>query len=178
MTLLEQPLPGLMVFENRRFPDERGFFEEFFNERELSRFGTKTRFVQVNHSCSKPGVVRGLHYQLNPPQGKLVGVISGRIWDVAVDLRDDSPTYGRHFGLELNEHNARVMWIPAGFAHGFCTLGDQPAHLLYLVDAFYSPDSECGIVWDDPVLNIPWPLQGNAMVSERDKRMPNFIERR
>jgi dTDP-4-dehydrorhamnose 3,5-epimerase len=115
--------------------------------------------------------VRGLHYQTG--QGKLVGVTRGSIWDVAVDIRPESPTRGRHFGLELNDENGLQLWIPSGFAHGFCVLGDQPADVLYLVDDFYDPKRETGIRWDDPTLGVPWPVDlSRAILSARDAGQP------
>lgn len=171
MNALERALDGLILFETRKFADDRGFFEEFFNQKTS---GLNERFVQVNHSRSVPGVVRGLHYQNTPPQGKFVGVIRGRIWDVAVDIRDNSPTRGQHFGRELSETNGRLLWIPAGFAHGFCCLGDEPADVIYLVDNVYNPAGEAGIRWDDPTLRIPWPLDRPAVVSAKDQAQPGW----
>ncbi|MGE0525494.1 MAG: dTDP-4-dehydrorhamnose 3,5-epimerase [Bdellovibrionales bacterium] len=176
MRVIESALDGLVVFENKRFADERGFFEEFFNQTQFGSAVAARGFVQVNHSHSLPGVIRGLHFQLTPPQGKLVGVIAGRIWDVAVDIRTGSPTLGRHFAAELSAENGRMLWIPAGFAHGFCVMGDSPADVLYLVDEIYNPRGESGILWNDSDLNVPWPLGGEPIVSARDRRQPSWSE--
>jgi dTDP-4-dehydrorhamnose 3,5-epimerase len=133
--------------------------------------------VQDNHSLSKPGVLRGLHFQTQPSQGKLVGCSRGRIWDVAVDLRPHSQSYGKWYSAELSAENGRLLWIPSGFAHGFCVLGDEPADVQYKVDAFYNPKMEFGIRWDDPDLQIPWPIK-NPIVSERDSALPSFADYR
>jgi dTDP-4-dehydrorhamnose 3,5-epimerase len=122
-------------------------------------------------------VLRGLHYQHTPPQGKLVGVLRGQIFDVAVDIRPDSPTYGQYIGVELTDRNGKVLWIPAGFAHGFCVLGDEPADVLYRADALYGPRGEGGIAWNDPDLAVPWPIS-NPIVSDRDRAMPSFASYR
>lgn len=178
MQIIDRKLNGLVVIENKRFADDRGFFEEFFHEQKSAEAGLPLQFVQVNHSRSVKNVVRGLHYQVSPAQGKLVGVIKGLIWDVAVDLRLDSPTRGQHFGLELSEDNGRMLWIPAGFAHGFCVLSETPADVMYLVDHPYNARTEGGICWDDSTLNIPWPVRGRAIVSERDQKQmtwPQFV---
>jgi dTDP-4-dehydrorhamnose 3,5-epimerase len=181
MQIIDQPLNGLAVIENKRFPDERGFFEEFFNR---ARFvdvgvdvfglgpGVAPHFVQVNHSRSNARVLRGLHSQ--PGQGKLVGVISGKVWDVAVDVRVGSPTRGQHFGLELSEDNGRMLWIPSGFAHGFYVLGDQPADVMYMVTETYNPKLESGILWNDPTLGVKWPLVGEPVISARDLQAAKF----
>ena len=165
MNVVERALDGLMVVQNRQFADERGFFQEYFAE---AKSGLGRHFVQMNHSRSKPGVVRGLHYQHSPGQGKLVGVIRGRIWDVAVDIRRDSPTRGRHFALELSDANARMLWIPPGFAHGFCVLGEEDADVMYLVDQPYNGKTEGGIRWNEPALALPWPVE-RPIVSARDQ---------
>lgn len=166
-------IDGLKLVELVIHGDQRGFFTERFNMTEFETQGLPTRFVQDNHSRSAPGVLRGLHYQFDPPQGKLVGVLRGRIWDVAVDLRPESATYGQHYGVELSDLNGRLLWMPAGFAHGFCVLGEEMADVLYKVDALYRPAGESGISWDDPDLAIPWPVQ-NPTVSARDQKLSSF----
>ena len=153
--------------------DARGFFVERFQAERFRDNGLPTTFVQDNHSRSTPGVLRGLHYQHTPAQGKLVGVTRGRIWDVAVDVRPGSPTFGQHVSAELSDMNGRLLWVPPGFAHGYCVLGDEPADLLYKVDALYNPAGEGGISWDDPELAVPWPI-ADPLVSERDRTMPSF----
>ena len=139
MNVIHLELKGLALIELDIYGDQRGFFIERFQLTRFRKHGLPTRFVQDNHSRSAPGVLRGLHYQSNPPQGKLVGVTRGRIWDVAVDIRPDSPTYGRSFWVELSDMNGRLLWIPPGFAHGFCVLGDEPVDLLYKVNTTYNP---------------------------------------
>ena len=154
--------------------DARGFFVERFHVERFREQGLPTEFVQDNQSRNAPGVLRGLHYQHTPPQGKLVGVTRGRIWDVAVDVRPDSPTFGRMISAELSDLNGRLLWIPAGFAHGFCVLGDEPADVLYKVDAPYGPGGEGGIAWNDPDLAVPWPI-AEPIVSDRDRTMQSFV---
>lgn len=173
MQLKSTTIPGLVIVELKLYGDARGFFVERYSEQRFAEAGLPTRFVQDNHSRSAPGVLRGLHYQQNPAQGKLVGVTRGRVWDVAVDIRPDSPHYGQHVGVELSGENGVLFWIPPGFAHGFCVLGDEPVDMLYKVTAPYSPAGEGGVLWDDPDLNIPWPID-NPTVSERDKGLVPF----
>ncbi|MFN0120584.1 MAG: dTDP-4-dehydrorhamnose 3,5-epimerase [Blastocatellia bacterium] len=170
-------IDGLMLLQNKVFPDERGFFVERFHELRFREHGLYTSFIQDNHSRSVPGVIRGLHYQYNPPQGKLVGVIRGRILDVAVDLRPESPTYGQHEGIELSDENGLMLWIPPGFAHGFCVLGHEPADVLYKVDGVWNAACEGGILWNDQDLNIAWPVE-NPIVSGKDQQLPAFASYR
>ncbi len=177
MKITRLDLEGLVLIDLVVHRDGRGFFTERFQVDRFRDNGLPTNFVQDNHSRSSPGTLRGLHYQSHPPQGKLVGVTRGQIWDVAVDIRPDSPTYGRSLGLELSDLNGRVLWVPPGFAHGFCVLGDEPADVLYKVDAFYNPAGEGGILWADPDLSIPWPMP-HPIVSERDKKLPRFADYR
>jgi dTDP-4-dehydrorhamnose 3,5-epimerase len=166
------PIPGLLRIELTVHRDERGFFFESFRQDQMEAFGIGYRFIQDNHSRSEPGVLRGLHFQ-EPAQGKLVSVAHGRIWDVAVDLRRDSETFGQHFGLELDEGTA--FWIPPGFAHGFCVLGREPADLIYKVTSYFNGPGESGVRWDDPDLNIAWPLS-SPMLSPRDASLKSFRE--
>jgi len=168
-------LDGLVLVELIVWGDARGFFTERFQTDRFAAHGLPTNLVQDNHSRSAPGVLRGLHYQTNPTQGKLVGVIRGRIWDVAVDIRPESPTYGKSYGVELSDLNARLLWVPPGFAHGFCVLGEESADVLYKVDALYNPAGEGGIFWADMDLAIDWPVR-DPMVSARDQRLPRFAE--
>jgi dTDP-4-dehydrorhamnose 3,5-epimerase len=155
------PLSGLVVFEPTVFRDDRGWFMESFNQKRFDEaISSHVDLVQDNHSASKRGVLRGLHYQLNPfAQGKLVRVIQGSVWDVAVDIRQNSPTFGKWFGIELSAENFKQMWIPAGFAHGFITLSEQ-AEFLYKTSNFYDKASERSIRWDDADLAISWPDLG------------------
>ncbi len=168
-------LEGLKLVELSIHGDQRGFFVERFHEDKFMSQGLPTRFLQDNHSRSAPQVLRGLHYQTLPPQGKLVGVVHGKIWDVVVDIRPQSPTLGQSYGIELSDQNGKLLWIPHGFAHGFCVLGETPADVLYKVDGLYNPDSEGGILWNDPELKISWPIE-NPIVSKRDQALPQFEE--
>jgi dTDP-4-dehydrorhamnose 3,5-epimerase len=167
------PLEGLKLVRPAQHADARGFFMERFNARLFAEAGLPSQFVQDNHSRSLPGVLRGLHYQLSPAQGKLVGVVRGRIWDVAVDIRPGSATFGQYYGVEISGDNGLLFWIPAGFAHGFCVLGDEPADLLYKLDAPYNPAGEGGIRFDDAELAIAWPVPAR-LLSDRDRGLPTF----
>jgi dTDP-4-dehydrorhamnose 3,5-epimerase len=167
-------IDGLLLVELDIHGDARGFFVERFHLEQFRPF-ISALFVQDNHSRSAPGVLRGLHFQHTPAQGKLVGVVRGAIWDVAVDIRPDSPTLGRGFGVELSDMNGRLLWVPPGFAHGFCVLGEEPADVLYKVDAVYDPAGEGGILWNDDRLGIQWPID-EPTVSARDMVLPTFAE--
>lgn len=167
------PIDGLVIIEPRVFPDERGFFFESFKASEYVSAGIPAHFVQDNHSKSSRGVLRGLHFQNVPhAQGKLVRVTQGTVWDVAVDLRKNSPTYKKWFGLELSAENRVMLYIPPGFAHGFLTISET-AEFLYKCTAEYDKASEGGLRWDDPDVGIDWPkLQTDYLVSEKDKLLP------
>lgn len=167
------PIEGLKIVRLKLFHDSRGFFTERFHQSGFEQAGLPWQFVQDNHSRSLPGVLRGLHFQHTPSQGKLVGVIRGRIWDVAVDVRPHSSTFGKHHALELNDRNGLLFWIPEGFAHGFCVLGDEPADVFYKVDRHYSPGGDVGIRFDDPDIQIPWPIQ-DPILSDRDRALPSW----
>ncbi len=162
---------GLLLIEMPVYRDARGFFMERFRADRLAEHGVTAPFVQDNHSRSEPGVLRGLHYQNDPAQGKLVGAVRGRIWDVAVDIRKGSPTFGKWYGTELSDENGRLLWIPHGFAHGFCVLGNSSADLLYKVTGAYNPKTEGGIRWDDPDVAIQWPIREPSL-SPRDEKLP------
>lgn len=166
-------IKGLLIVEPKVFRDERGFFTEKYRADVLAEHGLHETFVQDNHSRSAPRVLRGLHYQTDPAQGKLVTVARGRIWDVAVDLRRGSPTYGRHFGVELNDENFLCLWIPFGFAHGFCVLGNEPADVVYKVTGTFNGKTEGGVRWNDPEISIPWPIR-DPLVSARDSSLPGL----
>ena len=154
------PIDGLLVLEPKVFGDERGFFMESWNQQTFERLlGQAPRFVQDNHSRSTRGVLRGLHYQLEQAQGKLVWVVRGSVFDVAVDLRRGSATFGRWYGVELSESNHRQFWVPAGFAHGFLVLSES-ADFLYKTTDYYAPAHERCIAWNDPDIGIEWPVQG------------------
>lgn len=175
MKLKDAPLKDLKIIQLDQFHDERGFFNERFSKAQFAEWGLPTQWEQDNHSRSKPGVLRGLHYQHSPAQGKLVGVIRGRVWDVVVDLRANSPTYTQHFGIELSDQNALLLWVPKGFAHGFCVIGDEPADVFYKVDGLYAPQSEGGIHFADPSLNIQWPIQ-NPVINAKDQKLASLEE--
>jgi dTDP-4-dehydrorhamnose 3,5-epimerase len=168
-------LPGLVLVSPTVYRDERGFFLERFNHERYWNSDLPSYFVQDNHSRSLPGVLRGLHFQRNPAQGKLIGVTRGEILDVAVDIRPDSPTFGRSIQVRLNAESGQMLWIPEGFAHGFCVLGQEAADVYYKVDGAYNPAGEGGIRWDDPDLAIAWPLQ-NPMISQRDRSLGSFAD--
>ena len=168
------PLAGAGLIELDRLGDDRGFFARLFCEREFAAAGLVSHFVQVNNALSRrKGTLRGLHYQHTPPQGRLVGVIRGRVWDVAVDIRKDSNTFGQYYGVELSGDNGMLFWMPAGFAHGFCVLGDEPADMLYKVTGLYNQAGEGGILYNDPDLKIDWPIS-NPQVSERDTNLMSW----
>lgn len=169
MNVIKTAIPDVLIFEPKVFGDERGFFFESFNHKLFEEaVGYPVTFVQDNHSKSSKGVLRGLHYQLPPhAQGKLVRCIAGEVFDVAVDIRKSSPTFGKWVGLHLSGDNKRQMWIPEGFAHGFVVLSDT-AEFLYKATDYYAPHSEGSIRWDAPELNITWPIR-NVMLSDKDK---------
>ena len=177
MKVTRLDIEGVLLIELVVHGDARGFFVERFQAERFREAGLPSTFVQDNQNRNKPGVLRGLHFQHTPAQGKLVGVTRGRIWDVAVDVRPDSPTFGRMVSAELSDVNGRLLWIPAGFAHGFCVLGDEPADVLYKVDALYNPQGEGGIAWDDPELAVPWPI-ADPLISDRDRTMQSFTSYR
>lgn len=177
MKVINTPLAGLRLVELTVHGDSRGFFVERFQAERFREQGLPTTFVQDNHSRSAPGVLRGLHFQTRPNQGKLVGVTRGRIWDVAIDLRPSSMTYGQSYSVELSDTNGKLLWIPAGFAHGFCVLGEELADVVYKVDSLYSPMTEGGVHWADPELAIRWPLN-DPKVSDRDLKLASFAEYR
>jgi dTDP-4-dehydrorhamnose 3,5-epimerase len=175
MKIIHSTIPDLKIIELNIHRDSRGFFVERFNKKVFAEAGLDTEFFQDNFSYSLPNVIRGLHYQNNPTQAKLVGCVRGRIWDVAVDIRVGSPTFGQHFGIELSGENGKLLWIPAGFAHGFCVLGDEPADVAYKVDNHYSKEGDGGIAFDDAQLAIDWPVKV-PIVSDKDKALQSFVE--
>lgn len=174
MQIFPTTIPDVLILEPNVFGDDRGFFFESFNERTWrERTGLDVRFVQHNHSRSAGGVLRGLHYQIQQPQGKLVRVTTGEVFDVAVDLRRSSPSFGQWFGTLLSAENKRQMWVPPGFAHGFCVTSDV-AEFLYLTTEYYAPDHERCIRWNDPDLAIAWPLAVEPNVSAKDRDGRSF----
>lgn len=170
-------IADVRLIELKRFGDARGFFIERYNANSFAAAGFSAGFVQDNHSRSEPGTLRGLHYQHSPAQAKLVTCLRGQIWDVAVDLRLDSPSFGRHVAIELRESEPSWLWIPAGFAHGFCVLGDEAAEVFYKVDQFYEPKGEGAISWNDPELAISWPI-AKPILSERDRQAKSLQDYR
>ena len=162
-------LPGVFILEPRVFGDERGFFFESYNERAMAEVGIAERFVQDNHSSSCRNVLRGLHYQIKQPQGKLVRVTDGEILDVAVDVRRSSLTFGHWTAARLSGENKRMLWIPVGFAHGFSVVSEK-ATVLYKATNFYAPEHERTLAWNDPELAIRWELEGDPIVSAKDQR--------
>lgn len=175
MNVIPTAIPDVKIFEPKVFGDERGFFFESFNQKFFEEaIGRQVSFVQDNHSKSSKGVLRGLHYQLSPmAQGKLVRVVQGEVFDVAVDVRKSSPTFGQWVGVHLSGENKRQLWIPDGFAHGFLTLSET-AEFLYKTTNYYSPKDEGAIVWNDSDLAIAWPDAGEVLVSSKDQVAPTF----
>lgn len=164
MNSISTPLDGVLLFEPKVFGDDRGFFFESFNQRRFCELvGREVNFVQDNHSKSARNVLRGLHYQIQQPQGKLVRVVSGSVLDVAVDVRRHSPTFGQHFSVELSDANKRMLWIPEGFAHGFLVLSEV-AEFLYKTTDYWAPEFERSIIWDDPDLNIQWGAERESLI--------------
>lgn len=170
MNIIETSLPGVLALEPKVFGDARGFFFESYNKRVLAEAaGIDAEFVQDNHSLSARNVLRGLHYQIRQPQGKLVRVVAGEVFDVAVDIRKDSPTFGKWAGVHLSADNKRMMWVPPGFAHGFLVLSES-AEFLYKTTDYYAPEYERCIRWDDPDIGIVWPLAGAPLLSAKDRQ--------
>lgn len=164
-------IPEIVLVEAKIIPDDRGFFQEVFQASQFEAYGLPACFVQDNHSRSQRGTLRGLHYQLVPQaQGKLVMALSGQIFDAAVDIRRNSPTYGQWVGRELSDRNGRMLYVPPGFAHGFCVLS-QEADVLYKVTAEYAPELERGVIWNDPAIGIQWPIS-RPTLSVKDAQLP------
>jgi dTDP-4-dehydrorhamnose 3,5-epimerase len=169
MKVIDTALAGVKLIEPKMFEDQRGFFLESWNARTWAAMGLDMAFVQENHSRSGKGVLRGLHYQIQNAQGKLIRVVAGRVFDVAVDIRKSSPNFGRWVGVELSAENRRQLWIPPGFAHGFLCLEDG-SEFLYKCTDFYAPAHERSILWNDPAIGIAWPLQGmTPVLSAKDQ---------
>lgn len=176
MNIFPQAIEGVVIIEPRVFRDDRGYFFESFNHRAFAEaIGKNATFVQDNHSYSTKNVLRGLHYQIRQPQGKLIRVIAGIVFDVAVDLRKSSPTFGRWVGGILSAENRKQIWIPEGFAHGFVVLSDQ-AEVLYKTTDYWSPEHERCIKWNDASLGITWPIDGTPIVSEKDARGTTLLD--
>jgi dTDP-4-dehydrorhamnose 3,5-epimerase len=176
MQAIKTAIADVVVFEPKVFGDARGFFYESFNENVFAEAtGLRPRFVQDNHSKSSKNVLRGLHYQIKQPQGKLVRVTQGEVFDVAVDMRADSPTFGQWVGEILSAENKRMLWVPEGFAHGFVVLSDS-AEFLYKTTDFYAPQHERCIIWNDPDLKIHWPIEEAPSLSAKDAQGLSFLE--
>ncbi len=176
MEVITTEIPGVLIFKPKVFGDERGFFMESFNRKAwLASTGVDCDFVQDNHSRSRRGVLRGLHYQIRQPQGKLVRVVAGEVFDVAVDLRRSSPTFGKWTGVRLSAENKLQIWVPPGFAHGFMVLSEE-ADFLYKATDFYAPEHERTIIWNDPQLAISWPIHITPELSDKDSEAPLFKE--
>ena len=176
----ETGIEGLVVISPNVFGDSRGYFMETYNQNDFKEIGIETVFVQDNQSCSKKGVIRGLHFQKEFPQSKLVRVVNGSVFDVAVDLRKDSPTFGKYYGVVLSAENKKQFFIPRGFAHGFVVLSDV-AEFVYKCDDFYHPNDEGGLIWNDPEIGINWPLEeaggiDNLIFSDKDQKWPTLSE--
>ena len=169
MNVIPTAIPDVLIIEPKVFGDERGFFFESFNHRQFAELiGRNVDFVQDNHSRSAKNVLRGLHYQIQQPQGKLVRVAQGAVFDVAVDIRRSSPTFGQHVGVELSAENKRMLWVPEGFAHGFVVVSDT-AEFLYKTTDYWAPEFERSTLWNDPAIGIQWPIQGEPSLSAKDQ---------
>jgi dTDP-4-dehydrorhamnose 3,5-epimerase len=168
MEKIATAMPDVFMIAPKVFGDDRGFFLESYNRKSMAALGIEHEFVQDNHSRSSRGVLRGLHYQIKQPQGKLVRVVSGEIFDVAVDIRRSSPTFGQWAGMALSAENKRMAWVPPGFAHGFYVVSDT-AEVLYKASDYYAPEHERSLLWNDPALNIEWPLAGEPLLSDKDR---------
>ena len=175
MEILSTPFAGLKIVQLKIYHDNRGFFVERFNKKLFQELGLPVDYFQDNHSLSSPNVIRGLHFQNNPSQAKLVGCLRGKILDVAVDIRKDSPTLGKYFSIELSAENGKLLFIPEGFAHGFAVLGDEPADVMYKVDNQFSKEGDGGIRFNDPDLKIDWQI-ANPIISDKDKNLPLFAD--
>lgn len=169
MEKIATAIADVFMIAPRVFGDERGFFLESYNRKSMSALGIDFEFVQDNHSRSAKGVLRGLHYQIKQPQGKLVRVVAGEIYDVAVDMRRASPTFGKWAGMILSAENKRMAWVPPGFAHGFYVISDS-AEVLYKATDYYAPEHERSLLWDDPAIGIDWPLAGEPLLSDKDRK--------
>lgn len=172
MNVVTTEIPGVLILEPKRFGDDRGFFMELYQAERYAQAGIPGPFVQDNFSRSGRGTLRGLHFQEPQPQGKLVQVLAGVVWDVAVDIRRGSPTFGKWVGVELSADNRRQFWVPPGFAHGFCVLSES-ADFHYKCTALYAPQHDRGVAWDDPDLGIPWPVK-EPLLSAKDRAAPQL----
>ena len=174
MKVIETKLPGVLIIEPKVFGDSRGFFKETFQAQRYREAGIEHKFVQDNHSRSQKGVLRGLHFQITKPQGKLVSCSQGAVFDVAVDVDPESATFGQYVGIELNEDNHRQFWVPPGYAHGFCVLTDT-ADFQYKCTDYYDPSDEGGLIWNDLDVAIEWPID-QPLLSDKDAKLPTLKE--
>lgn len=172
MNVIETILPDVLIIEPKVFSDSRGFFKEIFQNERYSQNGIELNFVQDNYSRSKKDVLRGLHFQKSKPQGKLVTCLRGAVFDVAIDLNPNSVTFGEYIGVELSEDNHRQLWVPKGYGHGFCVLTDV-ADFYYKCTDFYDPTDEAGIIWNDPDIDIKWPIE-HPLLTDKDLNLPNL----
>jgi dTDP-4-dehydrorhamnose 3,5-epimerase len=176
VNVIPTAIPDVLIIEPKEFGDERGFFFESFNRRQFAELiGRNVDFVQDNHSRSAKNVLRGLHYQIQQPQGKLVRVVQGAVFDVAVDMRRSSPTFGQYAAVELSAENKRMLWVPEGFAHGFVVVSDT-AEFLYKTTDYWAPEFERSIAWNDPAIGIQWPIQGEPILSAKDQQAKALAE--
>ncbi len=176
MNVIKTAIPDVMIIEPKVFGDDRGFFFESFNQAQFeAAVGRKVNFVQDNHSRSVKNVLRGLHYQIQQPQGKLVRVVQGAVLDVAVDIRKSSPTFGQHVLVELSAENKRQLWVPEGFAHGFLVISDT-AEFLYKTTDYYAPEYERSIIWDDETIGIDWPIDVSPSLSAKDRAAKSLLD--
>jgi dTDP-4-dehydrorhamnose 3,5-epimerase len=176
MKVTPTAIPGVLIIEPKVFGDARGFFYESFNQKAFNEAtGTNHQFVQDNHSRSSKGVLRGLHYQIEQPQGKLVRVVRGAVFDVAVDIRKGSPTFGKWVGVELSEENHRQLWVPPGFAHGFLVTSES-AEFLYKTTDYYAPAHERSLLWNDPDVGVAWPITGEPQLAAKDAAAKSLDE--
>lgn len=173
MEFVSTSLPEVLLLKPKVHGDHRGFFMETFRKEVFDKAGITAEFVQDNHSKSSKGILRGLHYQIKQPQGKLIRAIAGEIFDVAVDMRRSSPTFGLWVGVVLSAENKHALWVPPGFAHGFYVMSDE-AEVTYKTTSYYAPEHERGLLWNDPLLNIGWPDKDNVVLSDKDRNAPMF----
>jgi dTDP-4-dehydrorhamnose 3,5-epimerase len=173
LNVTRSAIPDVLLIEPRVFGDDRGFLFESWNEKRFAEAGINARFVQDNHSRSTRGVLRGMHYQIRSPQGKLVRALAGEIFDVAIDIRRGSPTFGRSVSFHLSGENKHMVWIPPGFAHGFLVVSES-ADVLYKATDFYAPEHERSIAWNDPDIGVQWPLSGDPLLATKDARAPRL----
>ena len=173
MELLNTSLPEVLLLKPRVHGDHRGFFMETYRKEDFEKAGISADFVQDNHSKSARGILRGLHYQIKQPQGKLIRVVAGEIFDVAVDMRRSSPTFGLWVGVVLSAENKHALWVPPGFAHGFYVISEE-AEVIYKTTTYYAPEHERSLLWNDPLLNISWPEKASVVLSDKDRNAPMF----